>query len=472
MRNTARLLLFALVPLVALAGDPAESKLHLNLATAVRMALKKNFQIQVQSFSPQIAREELRSASGKFDPVFEVNYTRGEDTVRLVRQSNSAGTGLRGLAPWGLTWDIGYNTWDNVDFNPKWQAGLVQPLLRNFGPSANLAHIRIARRNEAISQWQVRQSVMDVITQIDYAYNELYFSEQSLRVAEQSQELARQLLDDNIRRAEIGTMSPLDITMARAQVAARHEAVILARSQMRDNEVVLHQLVSEDLEKILSTRVTIEPPPVVKAKVDPAAGVKDALVWRPDYRQAILDLEKKHITLVYERNQALPRLDLVGSLNLLGVGREFAINLGSLVNTNDTNWSAGAVFSIPLPNREARGRVNAARLDDVRALLDLKRLEQEIIVRVDIAARQITTSTERINSTREARVLARETLDAGEQKLQAGTTATFEVLELQKKLAEAEEAELRAQTDYNKAVSEYDRVTGMTLSVNRVELVP
>ena len=52
----------------------------------------------------------------------------------------------------------------------------------------------------------------------------------------------------------------------------------------------------------------------------------------------------------------------------------------------------------------------------------------------------------------------------------AGGGTTFEVLELQKKLTEAEAAVLRAEADYNKAIGEYHRQTGTSLRVQNVNL--
>ena len=80
-----------------------------------------------------------------------------------------------------------------------------------------------------------------------------------------------------------------------------------------------------------------------------------------------------------------------------------------------------------------------------KALVALQELEQQIVVDVDNASGQIITSHERIVSTREARRLAAETLDAGEARLRAGGGTTFEVLELQDKLTQAEAAVLRAE---------------------------
>ena len=105
-----------------------------------------------------------------------------------------------------------------------------------------------------------------------------------------------------------------------------------------------------------------------------------------------------------------------------------------------------------------------------KALVALQQLEQQIVVDVDNASGQVITSRERITSTREARRLARETLDAGEARLRAGGSTTFEVLELQKKLTESEAAVLRAEADYNKAIGEYYRQTGTALRVHNVVL--
>jgi outer membrane protein TolC len=345
---------------------------------------------------------------------------------------------------------------------------LRQPLLRGFGPAANMAQVRIARNNVLFSEWQLRARITDIITTTNFVYNELQLAHENLRVAERSRDLALQLLHDNMKRAEIGVMSPLDITTARAEAASRKEAVILTQRQVKDNENLLKQLVTNDLERMLSVQVEIEPPIASAFRANVPAGIQDALDLRPDYRQAVLDLQRRNISLAFAKNQALPRLDLTASLNLLGFDNDLGTSLNRVTHRDETAWTAGAILSVPIPNREGRGSVNAAHLSSAQALVNLQLLEQQIVVDVDNASGQIITSRERIVSTTEASGLAKESLDAGEKRLIAGTGTTFEVLELQRRLAEAEAAELRSRSDYNKAVSEYQRRTGTTLRVHHV----
>jgi outer membrane protein TolC len=271
---------------------------------------------------------------------------------------------------------------------------------------------------------------------------------------------------------EIGVKSPLDVTEARAEVAAREEAVILSQRKVLDNENLLKQLVSSDLIEMLDVRVEIESLASPRFTANVRGGIREALALRPDYRQALLALEQQHIRVAVQKNALLPRIDLKGSFRLLGLDNDFGSSFARVGNRDETAWSAGVVFSIPLGNREARGAYNAAQLEAAKQLLKIQELEQQIIVDVDNASGQIITSRQRINSTREANKLARESLDAGEERLRAGTGTTFEVLELQKKLAEAEAAELKATSDYNKAVAEYHRKTGTTLREHNVVLDP
>lgn len=494
MPRLAHLCLLLLLPLTSLAEEKTVLRptlLRLNLESAIQAALAKNFSIQVQRFEPKIAKENVTRQLGQFDPVFELTAERAEDNVGDIFSNNSIhlptrdisrtdrfSAGLRGATAIGLTYDLGIgsrNTLGNFnnfldDYESRGSITLTQPLLRDFGANVNLAQVRIARNNLLVSEWALRQRIIDIITTTNFVYNELHLAHEALRVAERSRELARQLLKDNQARVEIGVKSPLDVTEARAEVAAREEGVILAQRAILDNENLLKQLVTNDLESLLAVRVEIAPPPSPPFRADVPAGIRDALQLRPDYRQAVLEIERRNITLAFTRNQVLPRFDLTGSLALLGFDNDLGTSLDRVPRRDQTAWTIGAIISIPIPNREARGSRNAAELEAAKSLVALQQLEQQIVVDVDNASGQIITSRERIASTTEASRLAQESLDAGEERLRAGTGTTFEVLELQEKLIEAEAAELRARSDYNKAVSEYQRQIGTSLRMHNVVL--
>jgi len=499
--------LFAALLCVASHANAQEevSVLPLSLGEAIQFALGKNFTLQVEEFSPQIAQARQLTASGRFDPTLQVSYTYDENRQELrtltstldvptpvpgepdpelfaLRGGQELDASVSGLLPTGTTYSLGASVDVDGDsqrapqfdrYNSFAGLNLTQPLLRNFGTDVNLAAIRIARANYAISQWQLRSQIIDIVTRTVFVYNDLYFSIRNLEVERQSSELALQLVRDNEKRAEIGVMSPLDVVQAQADLASREERMLVAERDILDNQNFLKQLVTDDIASFLDTRVVISRPP---GNLDflPERDEDFPLAFelRPDYRQALLDIQKRNINVIFTRNQALPRLDLIGSLGVNGISTDLSDSISRLGSDDTRNlaWAVGAVFSVPIPNRTGQGEVQAAQLEIAQALVSLKRLEQTILLEVDNAAGQIVTTLKRIDASRAAREFAQRTLEAAQTRLASGTTTTFEVLQFQRDFAAAQIAEVRAFTDHNKAVAEYARVTGTTLRLARIEL--
>ncbi len=477
-----------------------EVTLDLTYAKAIQMALAKNFDIEIEKFNPQIARAETVSEEGRFDPTLEAGYSYEESRrdltsldptfdsaapgrsglARFARESGTeAEAGVSGLTPLGTRYDVGGSINRDTDtrsaidqrYDTFVGASVTQPLLRGFGTDVNLAQIRIARADQAISAWALRGRIIDVVTRTAQVYNDLFFEIQNLAVQIRSRDLAARTLRDNEKRAEIGVMSPLDVVQARADVAEREERVLVAERAVADNQNFLKQLVTDEIADVLRTPVRIAAPPFERrVRVDLEGDLERAFEIRPDYRQALLDLQKRNISVVFNRNQTLPRLDLVGSLGLNGIETEVGESVSQLSVPSNLAGSIGAVFSLPVPNREARGQLEVSKLEVARALVELKQLEQGIFVEADNAAGQIETTRKRIETTRVARIFAERTLDAAQARLDSGTATTFEVLQFQADLAEAEVSEMRALTDLQKAIAEYAQTVGTTLEANLIEL--
>lgn len=473
--------------------------LDITLGDAIQMALAKNFDIQVQQYDPKIAQARQLSASGKFDPTLQVSYTYDSNRQELRslaskvnneitdpdsplyarREGQVYDANVSGLLPPGTTYSLGPSLSIDGDSTrePDYNSfetftgfEVTQPVLRNFGTDVNLASIRIARANLSVSQWQLRQILIDTITDTINAYNELYFSIQNLDVEQRYRQLAQQLVIDNQKRAEIGVMSPLDVLQAQSDLASREERLLVAQRAVLDNQNFLKQLITDDVAGFLNILIRIAPPPSSTGyKPNLNRDMPVAFDLRPDYRQSIIDIQKRNINIIFTRNQALPRLDLTGSLGLNGLESSLGRSV-SRVGQNNLAWSVGAIFSVPIPNRTARGETQVAQLEIAQALIALKQLEQFIIVDVDNAAGQIDTTRKRIEASRVAREFAQQTLEAGQARLASGTTTTFEVLQFQRDLAQARIAEIRAVVDYNKAIAEYARRTGTTLDLTRIEL--
>ena len=461
----------------------------LGLEDAIEMALSRNYTIQVQEFNPQIAAQNLRGQQGVFDPrltaqisQFKQETDQGVDPITNLPLSSrveneSYEVAVSGVLPTGTRYNLGLDIGNNralfnnfVDeYDSFGGLTLTQPILNGFGFAENLSGIRVARNNENISQWQFRLTLMETITDVIASYNALYFAEKNLEVAVNSRDLARQLLKENQRRVELGTMAEVDTLQAASQLALREERVLNANRLFQNQKIRFLALITDEVEPLLDLEVEISPPPQAAfLATEPKTDFQTALQKRPDYQQAILDLRNREVLLARDARRELPSLNLFGQLGYSGTNRDAGQSFDQIGTLDFETSSIGASLDYPLPNRTARATRVASRLSKNQAELQLRRLQQFILTQVDIAARRIQTDWERIEAARQAREISERALEGEEKRLELGTTSSFVVLRLQSDLAEAEVRELQAIVDYNQALADYDLQLGRTLETFNV----
>jgi outer membrane protein len=459
---------------------------RLSLNEAVRLALAQNKSVKVDAYNRPIARANLLAARGIFDPAltFERSYSedgspeRANPVTTQLSQSDDYRLSLDGLLPWGMSYSLGTSaqnrrgTFNGFTDNFSTFNGLTvtQPLLRGFGFGANLYGVRVAKADQAISDWEFRQTLIDTVTRVVIAYSDLVFAHENLRIIRQARGLVERLVDDNEKRFSSGLMSENDVTQARAQAAQRGEAIVFAERAVRDNDNALRRLLGEESFSLQGALLAVEVPRVSEPVVTLADDVKKALELRPDYQSALLGLTKVRAGEKFSRNQLLPRVDLVGSYGYSGLDREFSASRRMAANGDYRSYSAGIVVSVPLAFAEGRGRARASRLSSLQAEADVDRFAQEIALLVANAAGQIETTRERVKTTRSAFELASKALAGEQKKLQAGTTTTFVVLNLQTQLANIESNLARALADQRRAWANYERELGITLKTHAITI--
>ncbi|MGD0650087.1 MAG: TolC family protein [Verrucomicrobiia bacterium] len=385
---------------------------------------------------------------------------------------------LRGKLPSGTTYDLlasdarsSGTLSSNFVYTGTTALSLTQPLLKNFGLGVNAAAIRIARKNHDIAVQNFLLQVINSVIAVNNAYYELVFAIEDYKAKLEDLNLAKQLLDENRRKLQIGTMSPLDVVQAESGVASREQAVILAERTIKDNENALKILISQNVGEFQGESIVpVDYPVVEMVETDVARSIRTALEMRPDYIRAKLTVESQNIQVKFNRNQLWPEIDLNASYGWAGRGGTFedwADNVGTRENPV---WAGGVTVTFPLGNRQARANYQAARLQVEQFLLQLKQLEQQIVVDVDNAVGRVQTNLKSVEAAAAARRLADESLKAEKTKLRAGTSTTFLVLQAQSQLATARSAEIRARADYAESLVTLAQREGTTLQKNNIAL--
>ena len=474
------------------AGAPAQTSTPearaISLQDCIQDALAKNLDLRIARYSPRQAQLDLVAAYAGYDPTFflggQHNYSRsggGIDpnthlptpTSQLESDSLSSSM-LNGLLPWGTTYTLQGNlseTYGRIAGTPTDQSRgsasitLTQPLLKNSWINGTRLNIHVGKNRLKYSELTLKQNIMNTATAVEKAYYDLITARENVKVQEKAVEIAAALLNENKKRVEFGAMTPLDAQDAEAQVASSQAALIRARQVLGTQLEYLKSLISDDFAAWSNVYlVPVDPLTTNKQSFDLQQSWNTALTQRPDLLGAKLDVERQGVTLKYNRNQLFPELDLVGSYGHFASGaREFSGAIDQLGNGSQPGYYYGAQISFPLVGTGARAAYRKSKLTLETLLLDLKKLEQNILIQVHNDVGTIDADYDDLEASKKAREFAEAALEAEQVKLQNGKSTTYTVLQKQRDVTTARANEIAVLAAYNKALSQLSLDLAQTL---------
>ena len=486
-----------------LAQTSSGSKLQpksLTLQECVKAALEHNLDIQIERYRPELAKIALDGSYGVFDPSFRTgvqqNFSSTEGGFNVAnfnppsneswRETYNAGVG--GQLPWyGMNYSLNsslnrnsgkYSTGGGptlldspFDYSSSVGVNITQPLLKNLWIDAPRLQIALNKKNLKTSEFTLRRQIMNTVSGVQQAYYDLVAAMESVKVQEKSLQLAQQLLAENKKRVDVGQMARLDEKQAESEVAAREADLLSARNQVSIQENALKKLMSDDFTQWKDVQLT---PAQQLSAVTEVFSLVDSwqkgLSMRPDLLQSKVDLEKQSIVLRYNKNQLYPQLDLTGSYGYTGRDQNFGPSVGDISDRKNPFYGYGLTLTIPLGNRNARNNYRNNKAVKEQMLLQYKKLEQDIMVEIDDAIKQAQTSLRRIDATKQSRIFSEAALDAEKKKLESGRSTNYQVLQAQRDLTQRASEELRALTDYNKALSRLSLSEGSILDRSGIQL--
>ena len=539
----------------------------LSLREAVRQALENNNEIEVARDEVRLAEWTLRALEGVYDPVFVATPQINNRVTPIA--STLGGSDQSGTV---TTTDINYdasvtrlfergggqyqfffnNTRETTSssfsqLNPFYSSNLgvsfTQPLIRNREIDANRRAIRVQQRLVAQSDADFRRRVTDIIAEVQRAYWDLVFAlrDQQNRVANLT--LARELFRQTESRIAAGAIAPIARAEVQTELANREAELLVALQGVSFAENTLKRLILRDplAPTWGAALVPTDEPLFDETPVLLPNALADARANRPELSRLRLQQEITGIDLDYFRNQARPRVDLVGTVSTTGLAGSPVVATGSitggtpgngggatgqvpliggnpssnanafllsqinqlraaqglpaadvplitpqtssvpenlvggygqtllnLLRLNTRNIVVGVRIEIPWRNRTAEANLAGARLRQEQLAATTRAQEQVIEVEVRNSAQSVETARRRVLASREARRNAELQLEGERRLYEVGRSTTFLLFQRENQLTQARNLQLRAETDYNKALADLQRATATTMRANGV----
>jgi outer membrane protein len=488
----------------ALPPSPVADGQPITMDDAVRLALENNLGIQQEKINPQIQTMGIARARGAFAPELFSTLSRRNSTapptdflstgtanLPVTASNFTTQAGVQQVLPVGggsyaLSFDGSRDVTDRplAVFSPQLGSNLnaqfTQPLLRNFKIDALRQQVLLAHTQQSIADIQLQQRITQTSRNVRAAYYTLIGAVAGLEVAQQSLELARESLRNNETRVEVGTMAPIDIVAAQAEVASNEENVIISEAQIQSAQDLLRTLVMNPQQPGFWTakfRPT-DQPVLAATAIDVDAAIKNALANRTDLLEFKRNMETTDINMKFAQNQRLPGIDLSARYGVTGVGgtqfrydqqtldpipigqsvRSFSDVLRDVFGNDFKTWSFAVNVSYPLGTSQADAALAQTRLQKQQQQTSLAELEMQVATAVREAGRNVNTNLKRVEATRKARELAEKRLEAEQKRFTVGLSTTFELFQAQRDLARARQNELSATIDYNRSLVDFEAV--------------
>ncbi len=432
------------------------------------------------------------------------------------------------LLPTGGLWSAGFinSRGDGnsvfASLNPQYNTALNlqirQPVLRNFSIDETRRRIRIASRALDLSDSQFRQKAIDIIARVQRSYWDLVFALRDVQIQRESVQLAKTQLAQNQRMVNEGSLAPIELVSVETELEKRSETVLTAIEAVTRAENALKQLMLGDKSSEIWNQPIIptDAPDLRSISFALPDAIASAFAHRPELAQNDLKLEANKIDIKYFNSQTKPQVDLIASYTATGLsgtpsltGNPFGStttllldrvnelsglsgltpvavppgavlpdflrggygqSLNNLFSNDFRTFRFGVALSFPLKNRTAEGQLGRAVAEGRKIGAQRKTLEQAIEVEVRNAVQAVETARLRVETARASREAAAKQSESEQRRFQAGLSTTYFVLERQNNLSSAQGRELKAMTDYSKAVTELQRVMGTTLTSANVQV--
>jgi outer membrane protein len=380
----------------------------------------------------------------------------------------------------------------NPSSAPNLAISFQHNLLRGFGIEVNARNITIAKINLQTSDLNFRTQVMSTVANVLNAYYALAADYDDVKAKQGAFETARTSFEENTKRVDLGALAPVDAITSEALVASTQQDFIVAQTTVLQQSLQLKNLISRtgvssrllaDAEIIPVDKLAIpekdDLPPVAEM-------VQKALATRSDLLAAKASLTSAETSALGTRNGLLPSLQAFGNASNAGLGGSprtvkgqnpdasfvggVSTGLGQVFRRNFPSERIGAFASVPLNNRQAQADYGIDELQLRQTELTNQKTFNQVGVDVMNGVVALRQARSRYAAAMQNRILAEQLLDAEQKKFKLGSSTSYNVVQQQRDLTNAQSAELAALVTYSNARVSLDQTLGTTLAANHVSI--
>ncbi|WP_242604210.1 TolC family protein [Legionella beliardensis] len=451
---------------------------RLSLREAILLALRYNPNIQNAELDRIIQRYQLRLANNEFEMQYALAGTAAATNSRFSGIGHSFNksflatpeVSLRNKLGTQLNLGIDNNVSNYNTYMPVLNLSFTQPLLRGFGRAANEAGLLDAQDAEFLNKINLKQSVMDQITEVITAYRNLILSGNNLENQRRQLKEARLTFEINEKKIAAGQLEPTGNIQQSYQIESLNLMVEQAENDFKTAAQDLLQTIGLDPEMRLAVPndVTLDKIKIPKLQ----QSIDIALEHNSQYLAQKMMLRADERAYAVAKNQQLWQLDLSGGIQSGAVSDVTGLSNGlrSIYNGHNLSETAQLRLTIPINDINRRSQLVSAKVKLEKDKLNLIALRRSLITTITNTINAIQSLAKRYQLAEKQVQLARQSYELEKKKLQAGIATALDVSNTQNQLIQAQAGLIGAKIAYLNQLSALQRLLGTTLDEWQINL--
>jgi outer membrane protein len=451
---------------------------NLSLDEVTDIALENNLDIQMVKYDAFISETSLDTARSIFDIILDADIQYQNDQGKKEVASygtktldNDYNIGVSKKFSTGTTVEMDMDNnrkWTNassavsvLNYDSSLKLSLTQELGKNFFGIKDRKNIDVTKINIENSGYTSLEKIEAVVGAVKKVYWDLVLQLENVEIQKNMVEQAKQLYEFHQEKFKNGLVERTDVIASEANYKNRINNLALEENTVKTKENLLKLLLN-----ITDDNINIKPTDKYHLNVvdqDFTASLQVAFDNRRDYLKAKNEIRSKDIVIVIEKNNNLPTINLYASLIRNGLGDHFKRSVANITSENNTNYSVGLTFSLPLENRKARAKLKKAEYEKAKALVEMKLIERKITIEIIDQIRDCNIYKEfALNSIVIAELQA-EKLQEEEKCFNLGRSNTDTLIRYQEDVIEAKQASVFAQYRFYSALVDLELKKGILL---------
>lgn len=453
---------------------------RLSLREAILLALRYNPNIQNAELDRIIQRYQLRLSENQYELQYALagsattqrsRYqgvgSRSNDSILATPEVN-----LKTLLGSQLKLNLQNNTPNYNAYTPVINFSLTQPLLRGFGLDVNQTALLNAQDNEWLNKLNLKQSIIDQITQVIIAYRSLILSGNSLENQRLQLKEARKTYEVNEKKIEAGHLAPT----ANIQQSYQVESLSLMVEQGENDFKTATQNLLQAIG--LDPRMRLAVPNDITLGQMIVPDLKETL--QIALNNNVQYLAQKRLICADERAYKVAQNDQLWQLDLFGsaefgkttdpMSRGFRQGIRNIFGGENLITTGGINLRIPIRDMNLRSEVINAKVKLEKDRLSLITMKHSLETQVTTLINNMESLAKRYLLIQKQVKLAVQSYDLEKKKLSAGIASALDLSNTQNQLIQAQIGLISAKIAYLNQLAALQQLLGTTLDYWKIKL--